>query len=149
MRKEFQKKGDRRCWANLASLSAQPAARPASPSPLSPAHGACLTPSRDGHVAAVRRRWARRGRPPPLVGTLPRVPKRSLHSVARALSHLPSSARAAAAAAAPPAPLPEEAPPLAAGRTRAPTSPESSAATDLAISCLFSLVHWCARSVVR
>ena len=54
-----------------ASLSAQPAARPASPSPLSPA--------RDGHMAAIRQRWARRGRPPPphLVETPPRVPRRS------------------------------------------------------------------------
>ena len=65
---KFQKKIKKRGQALLgrpASLSAQPAARPASPSSLSPARDARLAPSRGGHVAAIRRRWARRGRPPP------------------------------------------------------------------------------------
>ena len=60
--------------------------------------------------------------PPPWSGRRPAPPDRSLHSVAcLPLSLLPPRARAAAAAA-PPAPLLEKAPPLAAGRNRAPTS---------------------------
>ena len=65
LRKEIQKKWKRgrRCWANPASLSAQRAARPASPSPSLPRARTRLVPASVGHVAAVRRRGARRGRP--------------------------------------------------------------------------------------
>jgi hypothetical protein len=87
-----KKKREQALLGRPASLSAQPAARPASPSPLSPVRGARLAPSSDGHVAAVRRRWARRGRPPPppWSGRRPAPPDHSLHSVARAS---PSSLR--------------------------------------------------------
>jgi len=79
--------------------SQQPGLPP--PPPLSPARGARLAPSSDGHVAAVRRRWARRGRPPPppWSGRRPAPPEPSLHSVARAS---PSSLRSRSAATAVP-----------------------------------------------
>jgi len=84
------------------SLSAQPDSAACFPSPLSPACGARLAPPGTGHVAAVRRRWTRRGRPafiwsgrrlaPPGHSTLSPAPP----------SLLPPSASAAAAVAAPP-----------------------------------------------
>ena len=93
------------------NLSAQPAARPASPSPLSPARGARLAPPGAGHVAAVRRRWTRRGRPAyTWSGRRPAPPDPPLHSVARlSLSLLPPRASSSSRGDAPPCAIGAEA----------------------------------------
>ena len=72
------------------------------PPPLSRARGARPVPASVGHVAAVRRRGARRGRPPttPLVGTSARAP-RPFHPSCRPRPS-PSSLRSRSAAVATP-----------------------------------------------
>ena len=76
-RKEIQKKGKGQALLGQPRFPFGPASGPAClPLPLSPARGARLAPPGAGHVAAVRRRWTRRGRPPtPLVGTPARAPR--------------------------------------------------------------------------
>ena len=85
-----------------ASLLAQPDSVARFPSPLSPARGARLAPPGAGHVAAVRRRWTRRGRPAfNWSGRRPAPPGHSTLSPAPP-SLLPPSASVAAALVAPP-----------------------------------------------
>ena len=123
-RKEIQKKmkRGRRCRANPASLSAQRAARPTPPLPLSPTRGrASLHPA-----PATWRPYAGVGRAaagvqPPWSGRRLGLPGHFLPPVTRALL-LPPSARAAQQRQLRRTPLPENVPPLAADRTRAPSS---------------------------
>ena len=124
-RKEISKKRERgqALLGRPASLLAQLGSAARSPSPLSRARGARLAPPGAGHVAAVRRRWTRRGRPPtPLVGTPAQAPRPFRPFCPPRPPSPSSSARTAQQQPLLRAPLPERAPPLVAGHTRASSS---------------------------
>jgi hypothetical protein len=124
-RKEIQKKRERgrRCWANPASLSAQQATRPASPLPLPPARGRASlhpAPATWRPYAGVGRAAA--GLQPPLVGTPAQAPRPFRPFCPPRPPSPSSSARTAQQQPLLRAPLPERAPPLVAGHTRASSS---------------------------
>ena len=101
--KEFKKKRKRgqALLGRPASLSAQPDSVVHFPSLLSPARGGRLAPPDAGHVAAIRRRWTRRGRPAITWSEGRPVPPGSTLSPRSSLL-LPLSLASVAAVAAPP-----------------------------------------------